>query len=72
MKFIKRFLPIMLIFMLVLTGCSQTSDEGKKEEATTKTVTDILGREVEIPSESDSIIALGAGALRMVCYMHYW
>lgn len=69
MKFIKRFLPIMLIFMLVLTGCSQTSDEGKKEEATTKTVTDILGREVEIPSESDSIIALGAGALRMVCYM---
>ena len=40
MKFIKRFLPIMLIFMLVLTGCSQTSDEGKKEEATTKTVTD--------------------------------
>ena len=58
MKFIKRFLSIMLVFMLVLTGCSQTSNEGKKEEAATKTITDILGRKVEIPSESDSIIAL--------------
>lgn len=69
MKLTKRILPMMLILMLSITGCSKTSDEGNKDETATKTVTDILGREVEIPSKSDSIIALGAGALRMVSYM---
>lgn len=69
MKIIKRILPMLLILMLSITGCSQTSNEKEKDEAKTKKVTDVLGREVEIPSESDSIIALGAGALRMVSYM---
>ena len=41
----------------------------KAEEASTRTVTDMLGREVEIPTEINTIICNGSNALRMVSYL---
>ncbi|RDY23158.1 iron ABC transporter substrate-binding protein [Romboutsia maritimum] len=71
MKLKKVLLPFLLTFTMVLTGCStQGSNEAKNNESKkTRVVKDVLGRDVEIPNKVDSIIATGAGALRMVCYM---
>jgi len=69
-----RFAAIAAAVVMVLTACSSTSTKTDKpaentvQETATKKVTDILGREVEVPSEVNSIIALGAGGLRMICY----
>lgn len=37
-------------------------------ETSTRTITDIWGREVEIPTEVNSIICTGCGTLRLMCY----
>lgn len=74
----KRFkiAAIAIAVITALTACSSTSDSktvpaestAVSEENGTKKVTDILGREVDVPSDVNSIIALGAGGLRMICY----
>ncbi len=66
---------IVLIFTILsaFTGCSgntqniKTSDNDTQADKTVK-VTDLLEREVEVPENVDSIVALGAGGLRMICY----
>lgn len=53
-----------LVSAMVLSACSApVSNEGE-----TVTVTDLVGREVEVPAEVDSIVALGPGTLRLVVY----
>lgn len=73
----KRGLKIAAIAIAALTAftaCSSTSTKTDKpaentaQGTTTKKVTDLLGREVEVPSEVNKILALGAGGLRMICY----
>ncbi len=44
------------------------SASGESQKAAKRIITDLMGREVEIPSEVKSIVCTGAGALRMVCY----
>ncbi len=65
----KGLLAVLFAAVIGLVGCSSSQ---KETEDTTQSeyvaVTDILGREVEVPTEVNSIIALGAGALRMICY----
>ncbi len=46
---------------------SAYSVKGQEE---TRTVTDMLGREVEIPKEIDEIVGIEAGALRLLTYMN--
>ena len=75
----KKFKVIAMVIsmMLVFTACgsSKGSASGKEENKdsvveTPKTmvVSDLLGREVEVPTGAKSILALGAGGLRMICY----
>lgn len=69
----KRFAVLAAVLMLALSGCTSTSEKTKdtenvEETQSSVTVTDLLGREVEVPENPEKIIALGAGGLRMICY----
>ena len=57
----------------VLAGCSSNASSSgsaaaSSSQAATKTVTDMLGRTVEIPSNVEKVIGIGS-ALRSICYM---
>ena len=51
-------------FVNVLAGCTPVAPT----EEGTVTVTDLLGREVSVPVDVDSVVAIGPGALRLVVY----
>lgn len=66
-------LLFLLIPFLILMGCTNETvqDPGTTEgntEKSTRVITDMMGREVEVPSEINSIICTGSGALRLVAY----
>lgn len=56
----KRILALALVF-LFLFSIAQAEDKLK--------VVDLYGREVEVPSEVNKVIAIGPGALRLVVYL---
>lgn len=63
-----------LALLLSASGCGQTeaaAQESKKTAANSpeKTVTDLLGRTVEAPENASSFACIGAGALRLYCYV---
>lgn len=69
----KRFAVLAAVLMLALSGCASTAQNTKdtenvEEAQSSVKVTDLLGREVEVPENPETIIALGAGSLRMICY----
>lgn len=74
MKKMNKIASVFLVIMLLLAGCSSAGNEPSAEspdvsaDSTVRTITDVLGREVEIPTKIDSIICNGPGALRLVCY----
>lgn len=47
----------------------QAKERKSEESLDTRIITDAYGREVEVPSQIDSIICVGSGALRMVSYL---
>lgn len=51
------------------TSQVQASDAENTDQAETRVITDMLGREVEIPAKIDTIICNGSNALRMVSYL---
>ena len=53
-----------LLCTMVLSACSTPAST----TGDTITVTDLIGREVEVPAEVDSIVAIGPGCLRLVIY----
>lgn len=57
---------IIIVIAFVLSSCVTDSSNNKEELIT---VSDMLGREVEIPAEINRIIGLRAGALRLLTYM---
>lgn len=64
MKYI-RFYLFIILFGAVMASCHQWAD--KKENQ--RLVTDAAGRKVLVPDTINSVIALRAGALRLLCYM---
>ena len=81
MKKFSKTISLIAAVLLTLSGCGQTSAPAtssavsapRGEVATagqqaTRTVTDLMGRQVELPQEIDSVICTGSGALRLVCY----
>ncbi|OXS26119.1 MAG: hypothetical protein BI182_00205 [Acetobacterium sp. MES1] len=59
-----------LVMMVSFAACSNAKaddTESKEAEATTKVVTDSLGRQVEVPAEIDSVGSLGV--MRLLTYM---
>lgn len=62
MKFLK-YIPIAVL--LTFISCNSA----KKEKNDTKIVEDVLGRKVKVPKKVTKIIAINAGALRMLTYV---
>ncbi len=62
----KKFTVLLLTLSLLLGGCAQTP--AVQENAVT--VTDLVGREVEIlPGSYEKVVCIGAGALRIYSYI---
>ncbi|WP_406676659.1 iron ABC transporter substrate-binding protein [Moorella sp. ACPs] len=59
----------LLLMFMILAGCGpQATSPGSVLPKTR--ITDLEGREVEIPVPADKIVAIGPGALRLVCYVN--
>ena len=70
------FAAALAVGIFALVGCSssnETSDSSSNSSEasapSTQTVTDMVGRTVEVPGEVDKVIGVGASSLRMICYM---
>ena len=70
---ILSFLLILMIISTFASGCVDNSSTSqsihKQEETATITVTDALGRMVEIPESPEHVICSGSGALRLLTYL---
>ncbi|MGB9804145.1 MAG: iron ABC transporter substrate-binding protein, partial [Desulfofundulus sp.] len=61
---------ILLVTLVVLGGCGAKTT-GQDKVAPQKTVvTDLAGRQVEVPVPARKVVAIGPGALRLVCYVN--
>ncbi|CAD5245122.1 conserved exported protein of unknown function [Thermococcus camini] len=72
-KVMKRLLAVFLILLTVsLSGCigSTAGKSGSETTTGTITVTDALGRTVEVPAHVERVVAAGPGALRLVVYLN--
>ena len=56
---------IVVVLALIFSACVQQNEN----TAETRTITDVWGREIEIPVEVESIITLGSGAPRIAAYL---
>lgn len=68
----KRLIILLLMVALALgmTGCSVDGAEEKSElDGSTIIIRDLLGREVEVPSDSERFVNVGVGALRLYTYV---
>lgn len=57
----------MLLITVISSGCLNLNAENEGE---TVKITDMLGREVEVPKKIDEVVGLEAGALRLLVYMN--
>lgn len=64
MKF--KYLIILFLFLLILSACNF---DAKKNNKNTRQIRDMLGREVSVPNNIKNIIALNAGALRLMVWL---
>lgn len=51
------------------SGESDASQKSQSENPQTTTVTDMLGRSVEVPAQADRVIGIGASSLRIISYL---
>ncbi len=64
-------LTIAVVLALGLSACAQAPAQTPAEEeapAQATSVTDLAGRTVELPADVTKVVAIGPGALRLVCY----
>ena len=65
----------MVLLAVPLAGCSSPQgDAGQngdapKEQASTQTVTDMVGRTVEVPAKAEKVIGIGSSSLRLIAYL---
>lgn len=64
-KKIAVIIATILMISLISAGCVENEDD----KSDYITVTDMVGREVEIPKDIDEIVGIEAGALRLLVYM---
>lgn len=57
-----------ILSLSILTACDAASEN--TTETTTRTVTDVWGREIQIPENIETIITLGPGATRIAAYLN--
>lgn len=68
----KRIFCMLLIMAMTVffaAGCGGGSGTDSPEPAKSTEITDLLGRTVEIPADPQRFICIGAGSLRMYCYV---
>ncbi|WP_338823608.1 hypothetical protein MHOCP_18040 [Moorella humiferrea] len=67
----KTLITTLLVFLMIfgLAGCGRRAAEPQRELAAAAKITDMLGREVTVSIPADKIVAIGPGALRLVCYV---
>lgn len=76
MSWVRRLsiLGVVVLLLAALAGCGAKAPSGEAPkagtEATKLKVTDLLGREVEVTVPAKKVVALGPGALRLVCYVN--
>ncbi|SDE82182.1 iron ABC transporter substrate-binding protein [Sporomusa acidovorans] len=58
---------VLVAAIIVLAGCGHSGVPTQATTAMSK-VTDIVGREVNVPVAANRIVAVGPGVLRLVCY----
>ena len=74
------FAAVLAIGVFALAGCSQSgsssaassstaSSSAGSSAAATQTITDMVGRTVEVPTNPQKIIGVGSSSLRMICYL---
>lgn len=63
-KFKMGWLLVVMISMLIFSACSP--EQADIEEVVT--ITDLTGRDVDVPATVNSVVAIGPGALRLVVY----
>ncbi|MDD4564612.1 MAG: ABC transporter substrate-binding protein [Eubacteriales bacterium] len=64
----KKLIGLVLVLVLVLSGCaSGPAFDSEADNSKTRTVTDVYGRQVEIPADIETIAAIG-GAARILTY----
>ncbi|RSD34369.1 MAG: iron complex transport system substrate-binding protein [Methanohalophilus sp.] len=61
---------VLMLLAISLTGCvGNDTEENTQSEIETISITDMAGRNVEVPKNVDRVVAVGAGALRQVVYL---
>ncbi len=67
----RKFFALTLALVMVLAGCGQKpAEDNKADTPETVTITDMIGREVDIvPGSYQRVVCIGAGALRMYSYV---
>lgn len=63
-------IAILLTVSVFLIGCGEKTASEKDAEEQKIKVTDLSGREVEIVAPAKKVVAIGPGALRLVCYVN--
>ncbi|WP_342305916.1 iron ABC transporter substrate-binding protein [Methanolobus sp. ZRKC5] len=67
------FLLMLIVVSTLISGCMDSTSMSQslqtQEQTTTFTVTDALGRTVEVPESPEHVICSGSGALRLLTYL---
>jgi iron complex transport system substrate-binding protein len=63
-------IAILLAVSVFLCGCGEKTGSEKDTGEQKIKVTDLSGREVEIAATAKKVVAIGPGALRLVCYVN--
>lgn len=60
----------LLVIAIIPAGCGQKTGQPNTTTPEKVKITDLAGREVEVPVPVKKIVAVGPGALRLVCYVN--
>lgn len=61
---------VLVAALAFLGGCGQKNDQVKAATPGKTKITDMAGREVEVPVPATKVVAIGPGALRLLCYVN--
>ena len=64
-----RKLTAVLLSLCVLLGLLAGCGTAGEDTQNSRTLTDAMGRQVEVPETVESVVCVGVGALRYTCYM---
>lgn len=63
-------IALLLVMSVLMFGCGEKPASKEKIGEQTVKITDLSGREIEIKTPAKKVVAIGPGALRLVCYVN--